>query len=44
MFAGMTITEGWTPDATSIIRTGDLIEVDPELREIRIIKRASHKG
>lgn len=41
VFAGMTITEGWTPDATTTIRTGDLIEVNPELREIRIIKRAS---
>ena len=39
VFAGMTITEGWTPDATAAIRTGDLIEVDPAAREIRVLKR-----
>jgi predicted aconitase with swiveling domain len=40
VFAGMTITEGWDPDASTTIRTGDLIEVDPAAREIRILKRA----
>lgn len=37
VFAGMTITEGWTPDALAVIRTGDLIEIDPAARVIRIL-------
>lgn len=41
VFAGMTITEGWFPDALEAIRTGDLIEVDPEHRVIRILERAA---
>lgn len=41
VFAGMTITEGWSPDALEAIHTGDLIEVDPEKRVIRILERAS---
>lgn len=41
VFAGMTITEGWSPDALEAIRTGDLVEVDPEQRVIRILERAA---
>lgn len=40
VFAGMAITEGWSPDAPSVIRTGDLIEIDPAMREVRLLARA----
>lgn len=41
VFAGITITEGWTPNALEAIRTGDLIEVDPDAKMIRILNRAA---
>ncbi len=41
VFARMTITEGWTPDALSEIQTGDLIEIDPERFEVRVLARRS---
>jgi predicted aconitase with swiveling domain len=37
VFAGMTITEGWSVNAIDVIRTGDLIEVDPQACVIRIL-------
>lgn len=40
VFAGMTITEGWTPDAMQVIASGDLIEIDPGERVIRVLRRA----
>lgn len=39
VFAGITITEGWSPDALESIRTGDIIEVVPSAREIRVVAR-----
>ena len=40
-FAGMTITEGWTPYALEVIRTGDLIEIDSAAKVIRVLTRAA---
>lgn len=39
VFAGLTITEGWTPNALDIIRTGDLVQVNPAERTIRVLMR-----
>lgn len=44
VFAGMTITEGWSADPLTLIRTDDLIEVDPQQRTIRILERAPAAG
>lgn len=40
IFAGITITEGWSASPYEIIRTGDIIRVDPARRTIRVVKRA----
>lgn len=37
VFAGMTITEGWSINAIEMIRTGDLLEIDPLACVIRIL-------
>jgi len=37
VFAGMTITEGWSVNALDMIRTGDLLEIDPQACVIRIL-------
>ena len=29
VFAGIPITEGWRPDALDLLRTGDIVRVDP---------------
>lgn len=42
VFAGLSITEGWSPDALEVIRTGDIIEVDPSMREIRVLARGGN--
>jgi predicted aconitase with swiveling domain len=43
IFAGIAITEGWTPDALSEIRTGDLVRVDPGRRVVELLERASDR-
>jgi hypothetical protein len=40
VFAELTITEGWSPDALEALRTGDLVRVDPAARTIRVLRRA----
>lgn len=30
VFAGIPITEGWRPDALTMLRTGDMVRIDPE--------------
>lgn len=40
VFAEITITEGWQPDALTRVRTGDLVRVDPKTRTLQILKRA----
>lgn len=39
VFAGMTITEGWSRDPRTCIRTGDIVRVDPAARTIKLVKR-----
>jgi predicted aconitase with swiveling domain len=39
VFAGLTLTEGWEPDALTCIRTGDVVRVDPAARTIRVLSR-----
>lgn len=39
VFAGMTITEGWSRDPRSCIRTGDRVRVDPASKSIVVLKR-----
>ncbi len=41
VFAGMTITEGWSPSAPEHIRTGDIVRVDPREKTIRVLRRKS---
>ena len=41
VFAGITITEGWQPDALKALSTGDLVRVDPKARTLQLVKRYS---
>ena len=41
VFAGMTITEGWSRDPRGTIRTGDLVKVDPRNKTIKLLRRDS---
>jgi uncharacterized protein len=41
VFAGITITEGWQPDALKALRTGDLVRVDANARTLQLVKRDS---
>jgi len=41
VFAGITITEGWSADPYRLIRTGDVVRVDPAKRTVTLIRRAS---
>ena len=40
VFAEMTITEGWSRDPRSCIRTGDLVRVDPAAKTIELLRPA----
>jgi predicted aconitase with swiveling domain len=39
VFAGMTITEGWSRDPATCIRSGDVVRVDPAKKTIAVIQR-----
>ena len=39
VFAGMTITEGWSRDPRTCLRTGDIVRVDPAARTITLVRR-----
>lgn len=41
VFAGMTITEGWSRDPASCIRTGDRVRVDPGAKTIAVLGRGA---
>jgi len=41
VFADITITEGWRPDALKSVRTGDLVRVDPKARTLEVLERYS---
>jgi predicted aconitase with swiveling domain len=42
VFADITITEGWRPDALATVRTGDFVRVDPKARTLQILKRVRY--
>ena len=39
VFAGITITEGWSRNPYRIIRTGDVVRVDPNKKTIELVKK-----
>ncbi|MDE2120295.1 MAG: DUF126 domain-containing protein [Betaproteobacteria bacterium] len=41
IFAGITITEGWSRDPAEVLRSGDWVRVDPQRRTIEVIRRAA---
>lgn len=44
VFANLTITEGWMPNALEAIATGDLVRIDPAKKMIEVLRRASPRG
>ena len=40
VFAGVTITEGWSEDPAEIFRSGDTVRVDPRRKRIDLLGRA----
>jgi len=41
VFAGITITEGWSASPYDVIHTGDLVRVDPRKRTLTLLARGS---
>lgn len=39
VFAGITITEGWSRTPFEVVRTGDIVRVVPQARRIEILQR-----
>ncbi len=39
VFAGITVTEGWSQNPIGLIRTGDLVRVDPSSKTIEVLDR-----
>ena len=39
VLAGITITEGWFADPYAIIRTGDIVRVDPAKKTLTVVKK-----
>lgn len=39
VFANITITEGWDKAPGTIVKTGDIVRVDPQAKTIQVIKR-----
>jgi predicted aconitase with swiveling domain len=40
VFAGITITEGWSQNPLEVVRTGDTVKVDPPNKRIQILSRS----
>lgn len=40
VFAGIAITEGWAQDPFELVKTGDLVRVDPTQKRIEVLSRA----
>lgn len=40
VFAGITITEGWSTSPYDLIKTGDIVRVDPVRRTVSIVRKA----
>jgi hypothetical protein len=41
VFANITITEGWSRAPETVIRSGDIVRVNPAAKTIELIQRAS---
>jgi hypothetical protein len=41
IFAGITITEGWSPHPRREVATGDWVRVDPAGKSITVLRRHS---
>jgi len=39
LFAGITITEGWSRDPFGMVRTGDTVRVDPSNKRVEVLRR-----
>lgn len=39
VFAGITISEGWSADPYALIRTGDIVRVDPGKKTLTLLRR-----
>jgi predicted aconitase with swiveling domain len=39
IYAGIAITEGWSPDPFTVLASGDLVRVDPARRVIELLER-----
>jgi len=39
VFAGITVTEGWSQNPIGLIRTGDLVRVDPSEKTLEVLDR-----
>jgi predicted aconitase with swiveling domain len=39
VFAGIPITEGWSPHPREVVQTGDWVRVDPQNKRIEVLKR-----
>lgn len=39
LFAGITITEGWSASPYDLIQTGDIVRVDPARRRLQVVKK-----
>lgn len=39
VFAGITITEGWSADPYAVIRTGDIVRVDPAKKTLTLVEK-----
>ena len=40
VFADLTITEGWAPNALKAVTTGDFVRVDPKKKTIEVLRNA----
>ena len=40
VFAGITITEGWSEDPSVLFQTGDTVRVDPQRKRVELLKRS----
>ena len=40
VFAGITITEGWSEDPSVVFQTGDIVRVDPQRKRVELLKRS----
>ncbi|MBI3068586.1 MAG: DUF126 domain-containing protein, partial [Betaproteobacteria bacterium] len=38
IFAGITITEGWSRDPYRLVRSGDIVRVDPRRRTVEVVR------